>query len=95
MKTVALKRKPQAPYYVTDQVIVDDIVTGLIANNYYVPVIDNSKPGLVFITVCLLIENYLWPIKEKIPQANLENFLRGHNPNLAFTIEHYEVTNHQ
>lgn len=90
MKTVVLKRKADAPFFITDILIADDIVTGLVANNYYIPVIDMKAPGIVFNTVDLLIEYYLWPVKNNVPQANLESFLRGHNPNLACTIEHYE-----
>ncbi len=91
MKTVVLKRKTDAPFFVTDILIADDIVTGLVANNYFIPVVDTKAPGIVFNTVDLLIEYYLWPVKGGVPQANLESFLRGHNPNLAFTIEHYSV----
>jgi hypothetical protein len=90
MKTVVLKRKEDAPFYITDKLIADDIVTGLIGGNYYIPVIDTSAPGIVFHPVDQLIAYYLWPVKNKVPLARLESFLKGHNPNLAFTIQHYE-----
>src|SRR5687767_13549182 len=90
MKAILLKRKEDAPFNLTNKVIADDIVTGMIANYYYIPVLLTSAPGIVFLPVIDLIENYLWPIKGSVPQANIENFLRGHNPALANNIDHYE-----
>lgn len=90
MKAILLKRKEDAPIHITKKVIADDIVTGMVANYYYIPVLLTSAPGIVFLPVQELVENYLWPIKNNVPQANIENFLRGHNPNLAKSIDHYE-----
>lgn len=90
METVVLKRKEDAPFYITDMLIVDDIVTGLIGGNYYIPLIDTKSPGIVFRPIEQLIQYYLWPVKNNTPQARLESFLKGHNPRLATSIEHYE-----
>jgi hypothetical protein len=91
MKTIVLKPKPGAPSYIEEKTISDDIVTGLIGNDYYIPVIHGYKPDIVFNSIQHLIDHYLWPV----PVARLESFLKGHNPSLAATIEHYEVKDHQ
>lgn len=91
MKQFILKRKASAPPYIKDVEIIDDMITGLIANHFYIAIVPKaSELGLLFHVVEYLADFYQWPIKNGIPQTRIENFLRGHNSNLAATIEHYE-----
>lgn len=90
MDAIELKRKDDSPFWVTGLVIFDELITGVLSSEYFIPVFTDAKNGLRIITLSYLLDNYLWPKKGDQVSCRLYYFITGNRPALVNRFEFYE-----
>jgi hypothetical protein len=91
MDQIKLIRKPDARFDITQLIIADDLVAGLLTGEFYAPVVTGQDKGMRVVALTHLISNYQFPSADGKSITNITDFLQGY-PKLYNQISFYELT---
>jgi hypothetical protein len=86
MEAILLKSKNPCAH--PDLVVFDELFSGVLNPEMWIPTFKGSCAGVHLIPLSLAIERYQWPAKDGIAGPRICHFMKGHCPSTVF--EFYE-----
>jgi hypothetical protein len=90
MDAILLKKKPDSVVPDSELVVFDEVIQGVLTQEWFLPVFTGAAKGMRVITLSYLINNYLFPEKQGQMKARVLHFIRRSNPYMLGKIEFYE-----